>query len=136
MLIVRDNNTPDKVPVLEKLRLKLEELKVVIRICKEIQAFPNFNSFQTSINQVIEIAKQNEGWKPPKHPAHLHAQYRRFRTRFHGLLVFQVGCYLELFDRDAVWAAKALGLKRLPPRKGFYARCGVPIPFFSKRSIP
>ena len=62
MLIVRANNTTDRIPVLEELRIKLEEIKVVIRICKETKAFPNFNSFQTSINRVIEIAKQNEGW--------------------------------------------------------------------------
>ncbi|MEW6263624.1 MAG: four helix bundle protein [Thermodesulfobacteriota bacterium] len=62
MLVVRANNTPDKLAVLEEIRIKLEELKVAIRICKEVKAFPNFNSFQTSINQVIQIAKQNEGW--------------------------------------------------------------------------
>jgi hypothetical protein len=62
MLIVRANNTPNKLPALEELRIKLEELKVVIRICKEIKAFSNFNSFETSIQQVIGIAKQNEGW--------------------------------------------------------------------------
>ncbi|MBI4691550.1 MAG: four helix bundle protein [Nitrospirae bacterium] len=62
MLIVRANNSNDKLPVLEEIRISLEELKAVIRICKETEAFPNFNSFQTSINQVIQIAKQNEGW--------------------------------------------------------------------------
>ena len=62
MLIVRANNSRDKQAVLEELRIKLEELKVVIRICKEVKAFPNFNSFETSIRQVIGIAKQNEGW--------------------------------------------------------------------------
>ena len=61
-LIVRANSSRDKLPVLEEVRINLEELKLVIRVCKEIQAFPNFNSFQTSINQVIGIARQNEGW--------------------------------------------------------------------------
>ena len=62
MLIVRANNTTHKRPVLEEVRIKVEELKVTIRVCKEIQAFPNFNSFETAINMVVEIAKQNEGW--------------------------------------------------------------------------
>ena len=62
MLIVRANNTYNKRPVLEEVRIKLEELKVTVRVCKEIQAFPNFNSFETAINMVVEIAKQNEGW--------------------------------------------------------------------------
>ena len=62
MLIVRANNTQNKRPVLEEVRIKLEELKVTVRVCKEVQAFPNFNSFETAINLVVEIAKQNEGW--------------------------------------------------------------------------
>jgi len=62
MLIVRANNTGNKLPVLEEIRIKLEELKTEIRICKEVKVFPNFNSFQTSVNQVVQIAKQNEGW--------------------------------------------------------------------------
>jgi hypothetical protein len=61
-LIVRANNTADKLPVLEEIRIRLEELKVAIRVTKEVRAFPNFNSFQTSINHVVSIAKQNEGW--------------------------------------------------------------------------
>ena len=62
VLIVRANNSQNKLEHLEELRIKLEELKVQIRICKEIKAFHNFNSFETSINQVIQIARQNEGW--------------------------------------------------------------------------
>lgn len=62
ILIIRANNTADRLPVLQEVRLKLEELKVVIRICKELKAFANFNSFETSVNQVIDIARQNEGW--------------------------------------------------------------------------
>ena len=62
ILLIRANNCDRKVPVLDELRIKLEELKVQIRICKEIRAFANFNSFETSINKVIDIARQNEGW--------------------------------------------------------------------------
>jgi hypothetical protein len=77
-LIVRANNSRDKLPILEEIRICLEELKALIRICKEVQAFPNFNSFQTSINQVIQLSKQNEGWikflstqgKRPELPTH------------------------------------------------------------------
>jgi hypothetical protein len=62
VLIIRANNSLEKLPVLEELRIRLEELKTVIRICREVSAFPNFNSFETSINQVINLSKQNEGW--------------------------------------------------------------------------
>ena len=40
MLIIRANNIRDRMVVLEEVRIKLEELKVVIRICKEVRAFP------------------------------------------------------------------------------------------------
>lgn len=43
MLIVRANNTRERLPVLEEVRVKLEELKMEIRICKEVRAFPDFN---------------------------------------------------------------------------------------------
>ena len=60
--IIRANNAPNKVPHLLVIREKLEELKVVIRLCKELHVFPNFNSFQYSINEVLNISRQNEGW--------------------------------------------------------------------------
>ena len=77
-LIVRANNSRDKLPWLEEVRIRLEELKTLIRVCKEVKAFPNFNSYQTSINQVIQLSKQNEGWikflstkgKQPDLPTH------------------------------------------------------------------
>ena len=62
MLVVRANNILDKLPILEEMRIQLEEIKLLIRICMEIKAFPSFNSFEILINQVVEIAKQNEGW--------------------------------------------------------------------------
>jgi len=58
-------------------------------------------------------------------PKNLYTQYRFFRARFNGVIVFQVGCFFELYDRDAIWAAKELGVAKIHPRKGFYARCGV-----------
>jgi len=61
-LIIRANNVVDKTPHLLELREKLEELKVIIRLCKELQVFPNFNSFQYCFNEVVNISRQNEGW--------------------------------------------------------------------------
>ncbi len=61
-LIVRANSQRDKVPVLLELRGTLEELKVLLRLCQDVKAFPNFNSFAHAIAQVVDIAKQNEGW--------------------------------------------------------------------------
>lgn len=61
-LVVRANNRKEKLPVLYELRETLEEAKLVIRMCKDIKAFHNFNSFETAVTQVINISKQNEGW--------------------------------------------------------------------------
>jgi len=32
-----------------------------------------------------------------------------------------------MFDKDAVWAKEHIGLAAITPRKGLYARCGVPM---------
>lgn len=64
-------------------------------------------------------------WRLPFRPANLFTQYHFFRRRFAGMVLFQVGCYVEFFDQDAVWVAQELGLKRIPPRRGFNARAGV-----------
>jgi hypothetical protein len=66
-LIVRANNVwaeklSDKLDVLCLLREELEQVKLTLRLCKEVKAFHNFKSFQTAINQVIGLCKQNEGW--------------------------------------------------------------------------
>ncbi len=61
-LIRRANNTSNKVPILEKLRERLEDLKLTIRLCKDLKAFHNFNSFEYCINDVVNLCKQNEGW--------------------------------------------------------------------------
>lgn len=71
-------------------------------------------------------------WEIPFRPADLYTQYHFFRTRFKGMILFQVGCFLEMFDRDAIWANAQLGMTKITPRKGFYARCGVP---FKKAGI-
>ena len=63
-LVVRANRVlrQERLPVLRELAIKIEELKVRMRVCKEVQAFHNFNSFHTGVNHVISLAKQNEGW--------------------------------------------------------------------------
>jgi len=46
---VRANARHDKVPVLLQLREDLEELKVLLRLCQDVKAFANFNSFEHAI---------------------------------------------------------------------------------------
>jgi len=61
-IIRRANNAPDKAALLRQNRERLEDLKIVVRLCKDLKAFNNFNSFQYSINEVVDLSKQNEGW--------------------------------------------------------------------------
>jgi HJR/Mrr/RecB family endonuclease len=61
-LIIRANNIRQKYEVLLELRERLEQVKLTLRLCKELKAFNNFNSFQVAVNQVIGISRQNEGW--------------------------------------------------------------------------
>ena len=60
--IIRANNAAEKAPHLEKLCELLEDLKISVRLAKEAKAFANFNSFAHSINQVVDLCRQNEGW--------------------------------------------------------------------------
>ncbi len=64
-LIRRANDANDaeaRAPLLLENRERLEDLKITIRMCKDVKAFQNFNSFQHSINQVVDMCRQNEGW--------------------------------------------------------------------------
>lgn len=61
-LVVRANARRDKAPVLLEVRETVEELKVLLRLGHDSKAFPNFNTFEHAITQVVGIAKQNEGW--------------------------------------------------------------------------
>jgi hypothetical protein len=40
----------------------------VLRLCQDVKAFANFNSFEHAIGLVTEIAKQNEGWLKSQPP--------------------------------------------------------------------
>lgn len=61
-LIVKANSSPDKLPRLLDLRERLEELMILIRLCKEVRAFKSFNSFQFAVEEVVSVSRQNEGW--------------------------------------------------------------------------
>jgi hypothetical protein len=61
-LIVRANARHDKAAVLLELREELEQLKVLLRLGQDVKAFASFKSFEHAIAQVVQIAKQNEGW--------------------------------------------------------------------------
>jgi hypothetical protein len=61
-VIIRANSRVDRLPLLLELRERLEGLKVLIRICKEVKAFSQFNAYVYASTLVVELSRQNEGW--------------------------------------------------------------------------
>ena len=62
LLIIRANSSRDKTSHLMQLRNDLEELLLLVRLCKETKAFKSFKSFQFAAEEVTAISRQNEGW--------------------------------------------------------------------------
>jgi hypothetical protein len=62
LTIIRANSSRDKTTHLVKLRNNLEELLLLVRICKETKAFKSFKSFQHIAGEVTSVSRQNEGW--------------------------------------------------------------------------
>ena len=63
-LIVRANNTQkgeveQKRAALQELREELEQMKLTVRLCKEVKAFHNFTSYQVTINHSITGKERN-----------------------------------------------------------------------------
>ncbi len=61
-LIIRANSERDRLATLSSLRDTIEELKVCMRICKEVKAFKNFNAFVHGVEEAVSLSRQNEGW--------------------------------------------------------------------------
>jgi four helix bundle protein len=62
MLITQANKRVDRKFCLEIAVRRLEELKILIRIAKEIRAFRTLRSFEYATKKTVEVAKQCEGW--------------------------------------------------------------------------
>ena len=62
VLVAKANVKDDRKVCLAEALDKLEELKILVRLCKEIKAFRSFKSFEFASRSVIEVAKQCEGW--------------------------------------------------------------------------
>jgi hypothetical protein len=45
-------------------------LKVLRRLSQDVKAFASFRAFEQAIEQVVEIAKQNEGWLRSQRQGH------------------------------------------------------------------
>ena len=61
-LIVKANSETNKILTLQQLRDTIEEMKVTVRVAKEVKAYRNFNTFKFLIEEVISLSRQSEGW--------------------------------------------------------------------------
>jgi len=67
-------------------------------------------------------------WTVPAGFPTLREQYRFFAARCtEGILLFQVGCFVEFYDGQAKKASTLLNLKRLVGGRGFRLQCGFSI---------
>ena len=62
ILVAKANIKENRKICLSEAIEKLEEMKILVRLCKEIEAFRSFKSFEFASKSVIEVAKQCEGW--------------------------------------------------------------------------
>lgn len=62
LTIILANSSRDKMPHLMQLRNDLEELLLLIRLCKETKAFKSFKAFQFAAEEVTAVSRQNKGW--------------------------------------------------------------------------
>jgi len=60
--IIEANNSHDRASLLLALRQDLERFKVLARLCHESGGFANTRAYLHVAEQVVAIAKQNEGW--------------------------------------------------------------------------
>lgn len=60
--VIAANNSIQRRPLLLALREELEQFKVLSRLCHESGGFANTKSYLFVAEQIVDIAKQNEGW--------------------------------------------------------------------------
>jgi len=61
-LVIKANDAKNKLPLLLKLKDTLDEMKILIRIAKEVKAFHSFKSFTVSVRLLDSITRQCMGW--------------------------------------------------------------------------
>jgi len=62
LLIAAANKKAERRERLATAIAKLEAIKVLLHLSKEVRAFHNFHSFEVAVKKVLEVLKQCEGW--------------------------------------------------------------------------
>jgi hypothetical protein len=61
-LVNRANLSKEKALAITNLRDGCENMKMLIHLCKELQAFKSFKQFEYSSMLVVGVCKQAQGW--------------------------------------------------------------------------
>ncbi len=61
-MIHRANRARDKKELLERLRDKSEDAKMLIALAKELKAFKSFAQFEHSSKLSVNVCKQTQSW--------------------------------------------------------------------------
>lgn len=69
VLVAKANIKQDRIGALTEVLEKLDELKILVRLCKEIKAFRSFKSFEFATKSIVEVSKQCEGWLRSQNPS-------------------------------------------------------------------
>ena len=63
LLVARANRREDREQFLPLLCERIEELKLLVNLGKEVGAFKSFKQFVEITEQVVSLARQAEGWR-------------------------------------------------------------------------
>ena len=61
-LIVKANGSREREPVLYELREMIDQVTITARICQEVMGYKTFEGFTTTVEGLVLLARQNEGW--------------------------------------------------------------------------
>lgn len=62
LLIVAANTTQTKRNTLERLRLVLDQEKILLRLAFDLRCWESFHQYERLSEMVVNLSKQNEGW--------------------------------------------------------------------------
>ena len=71
-LVARANNAQadgGRFAALDQLVLGVEEMKTLLTLAQEMQAFANFNEFASATDLTVALGKQSGGWRRRVRPA-------------------------------------------------------------------
>jgi len=63
LLIARANRREDRARLLSRLCHRVDDLRLLINLGKELSAFQSFNQFAQVMEQVVGVSRQAEGWR-------------------------------------------------------------------------